>query len=65
MTTPHIMFRDDSGKLHPTPALALAADLGGLLGSVIRVEGTSATVWSIEGTNEGTATMTTAFTSTP
>ena len=41
------------------------AHLGGLLGSVIRVEGTSATVWSIEGTNEGTATMTTTFTGTP
>ena len=35
MTTPHIMFRDDSGKLHATPSLSLAADLANLLGSEV------------------------------
>ena len=35
MTTPHIMFRDESGKLHATPALSLASDLGTSLGSEV------------------------------
>jgi hypothetical protein len=41
------------------------AHLGGLIGSVFTVTEISATVWSITGTNEGTATMTTAFNATP
>jgi len=35
MTTPHIMFRDESGRLHATPSLALASDLANLLGSEV------------------------------
>ena len=35
MTTPHIMFRDESGRLHATPSLALAADLANLLGNEV------------------------------
>ena len=35
MTSPHIMFRDRRGKLHATPSLAAAADLGDVLGSEV------------------------------
>jgi hypothetical protein len=38
---------------------------GGLIGSTFRVVGISATQWEISGTNECTATCTTAFTATP
>lgn len=41
------------------------AHLGGLLGSYFHIVGISATQWEITGRNEGTATMTTAFNTTP
>ena len=41
------------------------AHLGGLIGSNFIVTEVSSTVWAISGTNEGTATMTTAFNATP
>ena len=47
-----------------TSTIALKMDgahLGGLIGSHFHVWGISATQWGISGTNEGTATMTTAF----
>ncbi|HEV2424306.1 MAG TPA: hypothetical protein VGZ29_05710 [Terriglobia bacterium] len=41
------------------------AHLGGLIGSSFTVTGLSSTQWEISGTNECTATCTTAFTATP
>lgn len=41
------------------------AHLGGLIGSTFDVTGISSTQWEISGTNECTATCTTAFTATP